>query len=64
MSLKMPIDPGRMVSGFACFCLATALIGGCGRGGGVIQETEDYSFENVASQIAAEEAASQKEREK
>ena len=64
MSLEMLIGPGRMISGLACFCLAAALIGGCGQSGGVIQETDEYSFDDVASQIAAEEAASEKEREK
>ena len=64
MNLEMTFSPGRMVSGFACFCLAAALLGGCERSGGVIQETDEYSFDDVASQIAAEEAVSQKEREK
>lgn len=64
MSLEMPIGQGRMTSRFACFCFAAALIGGSGQSGGVIQETDEYSFDDVASQIAAEEAASEKKREK
>ncbi|MFG0289745.1 MAG: hypothetical protein ACF8CQ_16310 [Rhodopirellula sp. JB044] len=37
--------------------------GGCGRQGGVVGETDEYSYEDVAAQIRADDEASEAERE-
>ncbi|MCM2372573.1 hypothetical protein [Aporhodopirellula aestuarii] len=39
------------------------LSSGCGRKGGVVGETDEYSYEDVAAQIRAEDEASEAERE-
>ncbi|EMI42670.1 MULTISPECIES: hypothetical protein [Pirellulaceae] len=46
------------------FALPLMLSGsGCGRQGGVVGETDEYSYEEVAAQIRAEDEASEAERE-
>ncbi|EMI56745.1 hypothetical protein RSSM_01817 [Rhodopirellula sallentina SM41] len=37
--------------------------GGCGRQGGVVGETDEYSYEDVAAQIRADDEASEAEKE-
>lgn len=36
---------------------------GCGHRGGVVEETDEYSYADVAAQIRAEDAASEAEHE-
>ncbi|MGV3485726.1 MAG: hypothetical protein ACO1RT_15015 [Planctomycetaceae bacterium] len=44
--------------------IALAIVAGCGRSEGPLTETPTYSFDDVAAQLAAEEAASTAQREK
>lgn len=41
------------------FCVST----GCSRRGGVVGETDEFSYEDVAAQIRAEDAANEAEQE-
>lgn len=43
--------------------LLAAALAGCGRSGGTVEESERFSFDEMATQLAAEEAASLAERE-
>ncbi len=63
----MKFDSPTAVAPLMVVILAAGIashLGGCGRSDGVVQESSEYTFNDVASQIAAEEAASQQEREK
>ncbi len=50
------------------WCVSLVLIGGtfvgCERTNSTVQETAEFSFDDIAAQLAAEEAASQAEHEK
>ena len=47
---------------YVAFALLVAAAVGCGRTGGSVQETQEFSFDEMAAQLAAEEALSKAER--
>lgn len=64
MSLTRSSGLSRIAWTTMVLCLITLSACGCGHRSSVVEETHEYSYEDVAKQIAAEEADSQNEREK
>ena len=69
--MKINIGSGQptivRVAAHVLFVLSLVGVGsqvGCGRSGGVVDQTSEYSYEDVAKQLAAEETAAKLSGEK
>ncbi len=54
---------GKLYACLGFLALTMGTLAGCGKPSGVVQETSELSYQDVASQLAAEEAASQQSTE-